>query len=162
MDLDEEIKSREAWEIGSESREKGDLLPCSSPLCMATGFRNYSEKRFKDVFKGIVTVAPSCLILFSWMISLHTILSLKISKKFLVSKLIPDSALVTKWGTSTDTCMATCQACTCAKATMCRGISLADQVECIQPPFMGTRFYGMEITTIHLGWVKVSCGKKME
>ena len=32
MDLDEEIKSREEGEIGSESREKGDLLPCSSPL----------------------------------------------------------------------------------------------------------------------------------
>ena len=35
MDLDEEIKSREEVEIGSESREKGDLLPCSSPLRMA-------------------------------------------------------------------------------------------------------------------------------
>ena len=32
MDLDEEIKSREEGEIGSESREKGDLVPCSSPL----------------------------------------------------------------------------------------------------------------------------------
>ena len=32
MDLDEEIKSREEGEIGSESREKGDFLPCSSPL----------------------------------------------------------------------------------------------------------------------------------
>ena len=32
MDLDEEIKSREEGEIGSESREKGDLLPCSSLL----------------------------------------------------------------------------------------------------------------------------------
>ena len=32
VDLDEEIKSREEGEIGSESREKGDLLPCSSPL----------------------------------------------------------------------------------------------------------------------------------
>ena len=32
MDLDEEIRSREEGEIGSESREKGDLLPCSSPL----------------------------------------------------------------------------------------------------------------------------------
>ena len=32
MDLDEEIKSREEGEIGSESMEKGDLLPCSSPL----------------------------------------------------------------------------------------------------------------------------------
>ena len=32
MDLDEEIKSREEGEIGSEGREKGDLLPCSSPL----------------------------------------------------------------------------------------------------------------------------------
>ena len=31
MDLDEEIKSREGGEIGSESREKGDLIPCSSP-----------------------------------------------------------------------------------------------------------------------------------
>ena len=31
MDLDEEIKSREEGEIVSESREKGDLLPCSSP-----------------------------------------------------------------------------------------------------------------------------------
>ena len=31
MDLDEEIKSRGEGEIGSESREKGDLLPCSSP-----------------------------------------------------------------------------------------------------------------------------------
>ena len=31
MDLDEEIKSREEGEIGSEIREKGDLLPCSSP-----------------------------------------------------------------------------------------------------------------------------------
>ena len=30
MDLEEEIKSREEGEIGSESREKGDLLPCSS------------------------------------------------------------------------------------------------------------------------------------
>ena len=34
MDLDEEIKSREEGEIGSESREKEDLLPCSSPLLM--------------------------------------------------------------------------------------------------------------------------------
>ena len=32
MDLDQEIKSREEGEIGSESREKGDLLPCSSNL----------------------------------------------------------------------------------------------------------------------------------
>ena len=32
MDLDEEIKSREEGDIGSESREKGDLLLCSSPL----------------------------------------------------------------------------------------------------------------------------------
>ena len=32
MDLDEEIKSREDRELGSESREMGDLLPCSSPL----------------------------------------------------------------------------------------------------------------------------------
>ena len=32
MDLDEEIKSREAGEIGSGSREKGDLPPCSFPL----------------------------------------------------------------------------------------------------------------------------------
>jgi len=32
MDLDEEIRSREEGEIGSETREKGDLLPCSSPL----------------------------------------------------------------------------------------------------------------------------------
>ena len=32
MDLHEEIRSREEGEIGSESREKGDLLPCSSPL----------------------------------------------------------------------------------------------------------------------------------
>ena len=32
MDLDVEIKSRQEGEIGSESREKGDLLPCSSPL----------------------------------------------------------------------------------------------------------------------------------
>ena len=31
-ELDEEIRSREEGEIGSESREKGDLLPCSSPL----------------------------------------------------------------------------------------------------------------------------------
>ena len=42
MDLDEEIKSREVGEIGSESREKGDLLPCSSPLldgcnCLGVG-----------------------------------------------------------------------------------------------------------------------------
>ena len=36
MDLDEEIKSREEGEIGSESREKGDLLPCSSPLFKQT------------------------------------------------------------------------------------------------------------------------------
>ena len=34
MDLDDVIKSREGAEIGSESREKGDLLPCSSPLRM--------------------------------------------------------------------------------------------------------------------------------
>ena len=34
MDLDEEIKCREEGGIGSESREKGDLLPCSSPLSM--------------------------------------------------------------------------------------------------------------------------------
>ena len=33
MDLEEEIKSREEREIGSESREKGDLLPCLSTLC---------------------------------------------------------------------------------------------------------------------------------
>ena len=33
MDLDEEIRSREEGEIGSESKKKGDLLPCSSPLC---------------------------------------------------------------------------------------------------------------------------------
>ena len=32
MDLDEEIKSRGEGEIGSESREKEDLLPCSSSL----------------------------------------------------------------------------------------------------------------------------------
>ena len=32
MDLDKEIKSREEGEIGSESTEKEDLLPCSSPL----------------------------------------------------------------------------------------------------------------------------------
>ena len=32
MDLDEEIKSREEGEVGSESRDKRDLLPCSSPL----------------------------------------------------------------------------------------------------------------------------------
>ena len=32
IDLDEETKSREEGEIGSETREKGDLLPCSSPL----------------------------------------------------------------------------------------------------------------------------------
>jgi len=32
MDLDEEIKSREEGEIGSENREKGDVLPCSSPV----------------------------------------------------------------------------------------------------------------------------------
>ena len=31
MDLDEEIKSREEGEIGSESREKGDLLPLFLP-----------------------------------------------------------------------------------------------------------------------------------
>ena len=36
MDLDEEIKSREEGEIDSESREKGDLLHCSSPLLQAT------------------------------------------------------------------------------------------------------------------------------
>ena len=35
MDLDEEIKSREEGEIGLESREKGDLLPCSSPLSLS-------------------------------------------------------------------------------------------------------------------------------
>ena len=35
MDLDEEIRSREEGKIGSESREKGDLLPCSSPLLRA-------------------------------------------------------------------------------------------------------------------------------
>ena len=35
MDLDEEIKSRKEGEIGSESKEKGDLLPCSSPLYSA-------------------------------------------------------------------------------------------------------------------------------
>ena len=36
MDLDDEIKSREEEEIGSESREKGDLLPCSSPLIVGS------------------------------------------------------------------------------------------------------------------------------
>lgn len=51
-------------------------------FCMAPGFKNYNEKRFKDVLKGIVTVAPCCFILFSLMISLHTILSLKISVLF--------------------------------------------------------------------------------
>ena len=35
MDVDEEIKSRECGEIGSESREKEDLLSCSSPLFKA-------------------------------------------------------------------------------------------------------------------------------
>ena len=37
MDLDEEIKSREEGKIGSESRKKGDLLPCSSPLLKEGG-----------------------------------------------------------------------------------------------------------------------------
>ena len=32
MDVDEEIKSREEGEVGSESREKGDLLSSFSPL----------------------------------------------------------------------------------------------------------------------------------
>ena len=32
--MDEEIERRQEGEIGSESREKGDLLPCSSPLRM--------------------------------------------------------------------------------------------------------------------------------
>ena len=32
MDLDEEMRSREEGEIGSESREEGDLLSCLSPL----------------------------------------------------------------------------------------------------------------------------------
>ena len=39
MDLDEEIKSREEGEIGSESREKGDLLPCSSPIFVNVSFK---------------------------------------------------------------------------------------------------------------------------
>ena len=38
MDLDEEMKSREEGEIDSESREKGDLLPCSSPLPLLQGW----------------------------------------------------------------------------------------------------------------------------
>ena len=32
MDLDGGIKSREEGEIGSQSRENGDLLPCSYPI----------------------------------------------------------------------------------------------------------------------------------
>ena len=32
MELDEEIRSREEGQIGSKSREKEDLLPCSSSL----------------------------------------------------------------------------------------------------------------------------------
>ena len=43
MDLDEEIRSREEGEIGSESREKGDLLPCSSPLLQVI---KHKEERF--------------------------------------------------------------------------------------------------------------------
>ena len=31
-------KSREEGEIGLESREKGDLLPCSSPLLIHTSY----------------------------------------------------------------------------------------------------------------------------
>ena len=52
MDLDEEIKSREEGEIGSESRKKGDLLPCSSPplnkLCCCIG------GKVKQIFFGLV------------------------------------------------------------------------------------------------------------
>ena len=42
MDLDEETKSREGGEIGSESREKGDLLPCSSPLHVTFNKRSFA------------------------------------------------------------------------------------------------------------------------
>ena len=44
MDVDEEIKSRDEGEIGSESREKGDLLPCSSIYLCSIVFKEWVAK----------------------------------------------------------------------------------------------------------------------
>ena len=54
MDLDEEIKSREEGEIGSESREKGDLFPCSSPLLVILFRPPYFMLNFLYEIKEIV------------------------------------------------------------------------------------------------------------
>ena len=44
MDLDEEIRSRDEGEIGSESREKGDLLPCPPPSFYLVRRNDYITK----------------------------------------------------------------------------------------------------------------------
>ena len=54
MDLDEEIKSREEGEIGSESREKGDLLPCSFPLLK---MKNRKVRLMKPTHDVLVSLA---------------------------------------------------------------------------------------------------------
>ena len=41
-------KSREEGEIGSENREKGDLLPCSSPLYIRDPKFNETNSQRKD------------------------------------------------------------------------------------------------------------------
>ena len=75
MDLDEEIKSREEGEIGSESREKGDLLPCSSPLwttrwSAGTPRRRKTRKICKR-FDALATTDAMCSFHFKsfWIIS---------------------------------------------------------------------------------------------
>ena len=47
MDLDEKIKSKEEGEIGSERKEKGDLLSCSSPL-HATVYKNGEHNKVQN------------------------------------------------------------------------------------------------------------------
>ena len=49
MDLDEEIKSKEEGEIGSEIREKGDLLPCSPPPSLIVSLLNHDNDGNKSV-----------------------------------------------------------------------------------------------------------------
>ena len=85
------LKLRSVKKRGNQGQS---FLFFSFLFCMAPGFKNYNEKRFKDVLKGIVTVAPCFLILFFLddFLTHHPF-----AKNFcFVFKLIPDSALVTK------------------------------------------------------------------
>ena len=51
LNLDEEIKSREEGEFGSESREKGDLLPCSSPLHRRDNYGKWLQRKNVKMMK---------------------------------------------------------------------------------------------------------------